>query len=70
MSTQEDLLRSLIADVGILRAALIAVLEKSTPEVRQAFARAITLRWTSRSRIRAILVQNFSCSERPSCYIA
>src|SRR3954466_6489025 len=41
MPTQEDLLRSLITDVALLRTALIAVLAKSTPEVRQEFARAM-----------------------------
>jgi hypothetical protein len=42
MTTDNQMLRQLRAEVGALRVAVIAILEKSSPEVRSEFARRIS----------------------------
>jgi hypothetical protein len=42
MTTDNQMLRQLRAEVGALRVAVIAILEKSYPEVRSEFARRIS----------------------------
>ena len=51
MNTDDQMLRQLRAEVGALRVAVIAILEKSSPEVRSEFARRISsaLDWNERT---------------------
>jgi hypothetical protein len=42
MTNDDQMLRQLRAEVGALRVAVIAILEKSSPEVRSEFARRIS----------------------------